>query len=289
MELIVEYGYLFPASIAIATLAMSTGIGGAVFFSPIFMLGLSLEPVTAVGAALLTELFGFSSGVYAYIRARLIDYGLAANLLVFSIPFAILGSLLADSIPDAFLKGVFGVGIFAISTQLYSAYRNEEKERKTVAQETIEEARDSHERSLTDNEGNTYYYTIKSRWLGRTLASIGSFFLGIISVGLAEILEYRLVAQCRVPAPVAVASSIFVVVITILLASVAHAAHFLSEADQATMAQVGSIVLFTIPGVVVGGQIGPWMQKKLPQNAMKLVIAGVFALVGIFMFVVSLQ
>jgi uncharacterized membrane protein YfcA len=51
-----EYWYLFPVSIAVATLAMASGIGGAVFFSPIFLLWLKLEPTVAIGVALVTEL-----------------------------------------------------------------------------------------------------------------------------------------------------------------------------------------------------------------------------------------
>ena len=44
------------------------------FFSPIFLFVLKLEPNVAIGTALLTELFGFSSGLFAYLRARLIDF-----------------------------------------------------------------------------------------------------------------------------------------------------------------------------------------------------------------------
>ena len=65
MALSAEYAYLFPVSIAIATLAMASGVGGAVFFAPIFLFVLKLDPMVAVGTALLTELFGFSSGFYA--------------------------------------------------------------------------------------------------------------------------------------------------------------------------------------------------------------------------------
>ncbi len=50
-----EYWYLFPVSIGVATLAMASGIGGAVFFSPIFLLWLKLEPSVAIGTALITE------------------------------------------------------------------------------------------------------------------------------------------------------------------------------------------------------------------------------------------
>ena len=45
-------------------------IGGAVFFSPLFILVLKLEPSVAIGTALITELFGFASGLSAYWRRR---------------------------------------------------------------------------------------------------------------------------------------------------------------------------------------------------------------------------
>lgn len=285
MEGILDFWYLLPISVLIATIAMSTGIGGAVFFSPLFMVGLNLSPHTAVGAALITELFGFSSGLYAYVRAKLIDYHLGLNLLVVSVPLAIIGSLFSESFPDTLVKSIFGVGIIVIGSQLYMAYRNEKKEWEALKYELANDDPVHHNSCLRDREGNIYYYTIKNRWLGRLFASIGGFFIGLISVGLAEILEYRLVAQCRVPPRVAVASSIFVVVITILLASVTHAYNFVQHADAGVMQKVGSIVLFTIPGVIIGGQLGPWGQKRVNQDYMKLFIAGLFAAVGIFMLV----
>ena len=83
-----EYWYLFPAAIAISTVAMASGIGGAVFFSPLFIIVLKLEPSIAIGTALITELFGFGSGLSAYWRRGLIDFRLGRQLLVFSIPGA---------------------------------------------------------------------------------------------------------------------------------------------------------------------------------------------------------
>jgi len=44
---------MLPVSMVIATIAMSTGIGETVFFSPIFMLLLKLEPAPAVEQPLL--------------------------------------------------------------------------------------------------------------------------------------------------------------------------------------------------------------------------------------------
>ncbi len=112
--------FLFPVSILIATTAMASGIGGAVFFSPLFMIVLKLGRSVAVGTALTTAFFGFSSGVFAYWRQRLIDFKFARGLLMFSVPAAVVGSLSADTFTAAVLETIFAVGIIFIGTQLYS-------------------------------------------------------------------------------------------------------------------------------------------------------------------------
>ena len=60
MDLVLDQWFLFPAAALIATLSTSCGIGGAILFSPLFMVVLELAPAVAIGTALLTQLFGFS-------------------------------------------------------------------------------------------------------------------------------------------------------------------------------------------------------------------------------------
>jgi len=205
MEISLELWYLLPISILIATIAMSSGIGGAVFFSPLFMLVLKLDPVVAIGTALITELFGFSSGLIAYMKAKLIDYKLGLNLLLFSVPMAILGSIFGSEIPPDILKAIFAVGIVFIGTQLFTSWRKEEKEKNEV--ERKEEFKIHYEKLLIDKNGKEYKYTVCHKDIGRFFAGIGGAFVGMISVGLAELQEYHLVAKCKVPAPVAVATT----------------------------------------------------------------------------------
>lgn len=107
------YWYMLPVSMVIATIAMSTGIGGAVFFSHIFMLLLKLEPAPAVGTALITELFGLTSGLSAYMRAKLIDYKPGANLLIVAVPLGIAGAWLGDYV-DAQLMKLFIAIVFGL-------------------------------------------------------------------------------------------------------------------------------------------------------------------------------
>jgi uncharacterized membrane protein YfcA len=148
---------------------------------------------------------------------------------------------------------------------------------------TIEvEAEQGFASELTDRAGNVYRYTVCNRALGRTFAAIGGAFLGMISVGLAELQEYHLVARCKVPSPVAVATSIFVVVITVLVASVGHVYGFARE-GEGVLNQAMQVAMFTVPGVLIGGQIGPRVQARVNPDKMKVVVSWIFMGVGAFM------
>lgn len=86
MNIELAYWYMLPVSIVFASIATTIGVGGATFFSPLFMLVLKLRPEVAIGTALITEVFGFSSGVLGYGYKRLIDYKLAVKVLIGTIP-----------------------------------------------------------------------------------------------------------------------------------------------------------------------------------------------------------
>ena len=111
----------------------------------------------------------------------------------------------------------------------------------------------------------------------------------MISVGLAELEEYHLVARCRIPSPVAVATSIFVVVVSVLTASLGHFYNLATGAEPGILRQVGSVVMFTIPGVIVGGQIGPLIQARLNPDIVKVAISLLFVGVGVFMLSTVVQ
>ncbi len=266
MEITFEFWYIFPLSILFATLSMASGIGSPVFFSPLFIVILNFEPKIAVGTALLTQLFGLSSGFIAYAKARLIDYRLGMTLLIFSLPMAFIGSFVGKVIPADLLKGIFALGIIFIAYQLYKSWK--------VDQKNDDDSEDNHSR---------YHYEISNKNLGRFLAALGGMFLGMISVGLAELQSYYLIAKCKVTPAIAVATIIFVLASTVFLASLGHLYQFTFESEISTINRVINVVAFSIPGVVIGGQIGPRLQHYLPNKTMKIAIAALFAVIGLFM------
>ena len=94
-----EFWFMLPIAIMIATIAMASGVEGATFFTPLFILALGLPAEIAIGTGLITEVFGFASGLFAYNRKRLIDYKLGLSLLVVTVPMALFGTWAAGYVP----------------------------------------------------------------------------------------------------------------------------------------------------------------------------------------------
>ena len=74
MERFLTHWWVFPASIVFSTVALASGVSGALFFSPFFMLGVGLAPAQAIGAGLLTEVFGMGNGLRSYVKQGVVDY-----------------------------------------------------------------------------------------------------------------------------------------------------------------------------------------------------------------------
>ena len=137
---------------------------------------------------------------------------------------------------------------------------------------------------VVDRSGRRFEFRVFMRATAMVFGGVGGAFLGMISVGVAELLEYQLLAKCRVPAPVAVATSVFIVIVSVAAASTSHVVGFAGAGPEVAR-QVLSIVMFTAPGVVIGGQIGPRIQRFVAPEKVKVCISVIFAAVGAFILV----
>lgn len=263
-----QYWFMLPVAISIATIAMAAGVGGATFFSPLFILALGLPPEVAIGTGLITEVFGFASGLTAYARKRLIDYRLGLSLLVAAIPMALIGTIAIKWIDSTLLKVILGIGLFAVALSLLRS--PETREIELFDSSIKKEFRgDKAETVLKSRDGEEFHYTVCNRTEGRLIAGIGGLFVGLISTGLGELNGYFLLRRCRVPSIVSIATSVFVVAGTALAASVGHILRF-AQADGEVLNTVLSIVIFTVPGVILGGQLGSKLASVIPQKTMEV-------------------
>ncbi|MBI3958584.1 MAG: sulfite exporter TauE/SafE family protein [Chloroflexi bacterium] len=274
-----EYWFMLPISMLIATVAMASGVEGATFFSPLFILALRLPPEVAIGTALITEVFGFASGLFAYYRKRLIDYRLGASLLLATIPMAIVGTVASGLIPAIFLQVILGVGLFVVAL---SFLRQPTHEDVTHLDRAIgaEYGGDKAETFLITADGEEIRYTVCDRTEGRLIAGVGALFMGMVSTGLGEMNGYFLLQRCRVPSKVAVATSVFVVAVTALIASAGHLLRFANAGGDA-LPTVLNICIFTVPGVIIGGQFGSRVASLISQRMLEIDLAVLFILVAV--------
>ncbi len=180
--------WIFPVSIVLSTVAIGSGVSGALFFSPFFMLVVGLSPVQAVGAGLLTEVFGMGNGLRSYVRARLVDYATAKWLLLGAGPLVILGAIAAEMVPGRVLKAIFGVGLMILAAFLILVRSPEECEPGDCALPLID--RKSEDRGTTvirARDGTVYEYPTCWRPPGVLMAAVGGVLTGMISAGLPEI------------------------------------------------------------------------------------------------------
>ena len=249
-----EYWCMFPVAMLVATAAMASGVEGATFFTPIFLLALGLPVEVAIGTGLITEVFGFASGLVAYSRKRLIDYKLGRNLLVMTIPLALLGTWMAGWVAPLILKVILGMGLFAVALSFLRTPEHEEVGRMDNAIDE-EYGGEKAETSLVTAEDEEILYKVCNPNEGRLIAGTGALFMGLISTGLGEMNAYFLLQRCRVPSKVSVATSVFVVAVTALIAASGHFYKFI-QAGGEVLDTVLSLVMFMVPGVIIGGQIG---------------------------------
>jgi uncharacterized membrane protein YfcA len=267
-----SHWWIFPASIAFSAVALAAGVSGALFFSPFFILVVGLAPAQAIGAGLLTEVFGMGNGLLNYVREGLVDYATAKWLLLGAIPAVVLGAVAAHYVPTRVLKGLFGVGLLFLGGYLlvhdsptecdpgdgegpYLASKNDGRG------ETVIETRD----------GTVYRYDTCWRVPGVSLSAVGGFITGLISAGLPEVTTTQLIVRCRVPPRVAIATSVFVLGIAAIAGAAVHAL---------AATPVWYVVGWSIPGVLVGGTLGTRLGKYVPSETMEPVLGGVFGVVG---------
>ena len=281
------YWFMFPVSIVVATCAMLSGIGGAALFTPIFILVFPLlgpeyalaSTMTAIAAALFTQTFGFLSGFVGYYRLKLIDYELARRILWFSIPVGIAGAVVANSVSDSVLIASYSVLVAVLA---FVMWRNPIKpgdpavhlEGRVVIEKT-------------DSRGQTYSYDRpKLGFASYALTGIGAFLTGMVSVGIGEVTISQLTRK-NIPIAVAAATSVLVVILTVVFASATLFAELIQAGGWTAVPW--NLLVYDIPGVLIGGQIGPRLQGLVPQHRMRQAISVLFILLAIAMMFVATQ
>lgn len=134
-------------------------------------------------------------------------------------------------------------------------------------------------RVLHTSDGATYRYCVQGIGGQRVLSGVGAVMAGLISTGVGEMTLPALVRRSRFPLPVAAATSTVVVGATVAGAAVTHLTQLVRDGGLAAVPW--NLLVWAVPGAVIGAVVGTHLQGRVPDRAAQLFFAGPFGLIGV--------
>ncbi|MBF0564599.1 MAG: sulfite exporter TauE/SafE family protein [Nitrospirae bacterium] len=263
------YWSVLPVGIAVATVAMSTGIDGAAFWAPVLLLGYGIEPHTAVACGVLIEFFGFGSGTVGYAGKKKIMYGTAGLMLSAGLTAGMLGALISKQIPPKSLVFIMGTGCAFL--MYYNAGQ---------ARAHAKNARTANGGACPDEAANSPAHR---RLAGLALGAIGGFFTGTIGVGLGITNNYYFHALKRYPVPLSSGTSVFIIAITAFFTSLVNLGYY-GYGHELDVNKMAGILIFAIPAVILGAQAGVKLSHVIDKKRFCYFAAVVFSAMALIAF-----
>ena len=261
-----EFWFMFPVAVVIASIAMMAGIGGAVLFSPFFILVLRLDPLLALASGLVIEIFGFTSGVVGYWRRKSIKFDIVRQLIILTLPATIVGVMVGRLVPVIALKLILGVLI------LFLGYQFLFRGRECIPKDP----------RCTGVSGELP--RVRLTPFIRISSLFGGLLVGMISAGLGETNELNFLQRLRLPVPLASGTSVFLVAASAIVGVATHAFFLFTREDITALTDVFSILVFAVPGVIIGAQIGVFLSGRVNRQAMGKFIGVLFAVLAVLTF-----
>ena len=237
-----------PAGILIAMVASTVGIGGGILWMPFLMIIMKISPEKAVVTSLMIQSAGMGSGTIAFWRQKRIDPKLLMILLPITIPGIAIGAYLTRVLAPVHLELI--LGMLTLSTALIFVSANQDYTDQGLARADGGQAR-------------------RSAWI----VSIMAVASGMLSVSIGEWLVPFMRSRLSLRMNVAIATSIATIFGTCVVGALLHLA-------MGTRAEWPTLI-WAVPGVVVGAQIGPRIAGKINERVLKEIFIFLLTLIGI--------
>ncbi|MBF0509348.1 MAG: sulfite exporter TauE/SafE family protein [Deltaproteobacteria bacterium] len=239
-----------PAGLLIATTVTLAGFGGGILWMPYLIYAAGLDPAQAVVTSLIIQVGGMGSGSLAVIRAKKTDLHLSFYLITGSFVGVPIGVWISRFVPANSL--VFILGVICLIMSLIFVYTQDDFSSSRVSRVSFRQ-------------------TAPYLWL----ATLFSILTGILSMGVGDFLVPILRNRLRLTMESAMSACLVVMAINAALAAGLHV--LLGEKFA------GTLVLWAIPGVLIGGQVGPRLAGKISDQTLKEVFIYGLSLAGIHM------
>ena len=239
-----------PAGFIIATLATLVGFGGGILWMPYLLLVAQLDPSRAVVTSLVIQVGGMGSGSLAVIRAKKTDLRLSLYLAAAAFVGVPIGVWLSKLVSPDYV--VFLLGVLSLALALVFVYTQDDFDTPPVKKVSARQ-------------------TAPYLWLSAVFAVL----TGLLSMGVGDFLVPILRNRLRLNMESAMAACLIVMAASAALAAILH----IAIGDRFAT----GLVLWAIPGVVLGGQVGPRLAGRIPDQTLKEIFIFGLSLAGIHM------
>ena len=258
---------LFLIGLAAGTIGSLVGLGGGIIIVPVLLIVdqytswlHDLTPQKIVGSSIVVLVAIGLSSTLAYMKKKSVDYKSGALFFLGSGPGAILGAWLNQFIQVDYFSIYFGV--FMVLVSILLMVRNHLRPMKLDGQ---------FERSFTDSDGNEINYRFSA-----PAAVIASFIVGVISglfgIGGGSLMVPAMILLFGFPTSVAVATSMFMIFLSSITGTLTHLA--LGHVQW-------FLLLGLIPGAWIGAKCGSFINQKLSDHTVVVILRWMLIIVGI--------
>ncbi|WP_280769420.1 sulfite exporter TauE/SafE family protein [Salipaludibacillus daqingensis] len=251
-----------------AILGSIMGLGGGIIIVPALMILSDYSPILsgitpqiAVGTSLLIMIFTGLSSTLAYVKQKKVDIQSGLIFFIGSGPGALFGVWLNRDIDvDVFLIA-FGIFIVVVSFILMIRNRIPPMKRRPKGIE----------RTYVTETGKTIQYGYQPI-IGVSIAFFVGMFSGLFGIGGGSLMVPAMILLFAFPAHLAVATSMFLVLLSATVSSISHIS--LGNVDWL-------YAMALIPGAWIGGQLGAAINKRLSSNNVVLMLRVFLVIIGI--------
>ena len=238
----------------IGVLVGMTGMGGASLMTPLLILIFGVQPVTAIGTDIFYAAITKTVGGVQHLRAGTVHKGLAFWMAVGSVPAAIAGVFVIETLQNAYgedrLEGiVFGILgatllVVGVSTLLRTLF-------------------------LPDVIKERFALHLHRRHILAAIATgvTTGFVIGLTSAGSGTLIAIILIAVFRLTPQRVVGTDIFHAAVLLWAAGIAH-----WIGGNIDFGLAGNILIGSIPGVLVGGRLALKSGKNLLRGLLAAVL-----------------
>lgn len=241
-----------------------TGVGGGSLMTPFLVTVMGVPAPTAIGTDMVYATATKLTGSWQHYRQKSLNLEVALFLGIGSIPASLLGVWTLEWIKHSFeaarvdtiMITVIAITLIVVGASLI--FRTFMPERWT-------------ERKAHRWDGKSRM-TRKRRLFTIVFGAMGGYLVGLTSIGSGSIMAVILLLLYPLSPAVIVGTDIAHATVLSLVTGLAHMTQ-----GNVDFALVGTLLLGSIPGVLIGSRVAPW----LPGRPLKIVLCIILVFVGI--------